>query len=87
MVAFSSVLAFALLASRALGSPLVHELSTRSSAQGSRFDLGNIFCQLPIINRILCPSRQSSPSVTTPLGTALGAQDGAGVRFAVRYGT
>src|ERR1700729_895559 len=54
------------------------------------FDPSGLLCQLPIINKLLCPRQGGTlgPSVNTPLGTANGVLDSSGaMRFVVRYGS
>ncbi|KAI0310187.1 Alpha/Beta hydrolase protein [Amylostereum chailletii] len=86
MVALLALLASALLASRAVASPIASH--TPSSGVRVPWDWQSLLCNLPSTPRSLC-ARQSSvgPSVNTLIGTAIGTKDGNGYRFAVKYGS
>jgi hypothetical protein len=57
---------------------------------GPLFDPSGLLCNLPIVNKILCPRQGGTPgpSVKTPLGVATGVLDSSGaMRFSVKYGS
>ncbi|KAG6814563.1 hypothetical protein H0H92_000091 [Tricholoma furcatifolium] len=83
MLAFKLILT-AFLAHAACATPLPDEVEALKVPPANPNDL---LCQLPILKKILCPrSGNSSLSVETSLGLALGTPDVSGVRrFIVKY--
>jgi hypothetical protein len=80
LVAF--VCSLLLVSTFTLASPLI-------PAQPSGFfDPSGLLCNLPIVNKILCPREDGTPGlpVKTPLGVARGVSDASGaMRFSVKY--
>ncbi|KAG6851287.1 hypothetical protein H0H93_011723 [Arthromyces matolae] len=82
MIAFNLILS-ALLVSNACATPL----PIIQGLQFPSFDPRDLLCQLPIVDKILCPRNGvASLNVVTPLGIAHGTPDASGVRrFVVKY--
>lgn len=81
MVAFTFIASFLLLAVSSLAAPMAQSLRI------PHIDPEKILCQLPIIERYLCPrDGQDDLSRQTILGVARGTQDPSGTyRFTVKY--
>ena len=81
------MLAAALVALAAASASPVAAVTVPPALSARTTDIGQIICSLPFVPRALCPRRrQGTATVSTPLGVASGVQEGAGTRFAVRYG-
>ncbi|THH19472.1 hypothetical protein EW146_g1706 [Bondarzewia mesenterica] len=90
MVVLVSVLSALLLASCTAASPVsLQSFTVDDRLPFPPFDPRGLLCKLSFIQRVLCPRQApSGPSVTTPIGIAVGTSlSNSAVRFAVKYGS